>query len=318
MKPFALALFAGAAATFAPAAFELGPETRVELATAAEGARLLSSRDAFVEAMSPFDRGARLKTDRDVSVAEYLAFAGKQARDWTDAEKARLQNVLGSYREKTAGFDLPLPPQVVFVKTSGLEEGMAAYCRGASVILPQNLVDGDPAQLTETVFHELFHVYRTHNPRRREALYRIVGFQPVPEISLPEPLARRKLTNPDAPLIDSVIRVKVDGASTPVTPVLLAASDRYDVAKGGEFFEQMQFKLLVLQENDGRFRPAGAEPRLLDPSKVPDYREQTGVNTRYVIHPEEILADNFVLLANGRADAPTPRVLDEMKALLTK
>lgn len=318
MRPFAIALLAGATAAFTPGAFELGPGTRVELATAVEGARLLSSRDAFVEEMSPFDRGARLKTDRDVSEAEYLAFAAKQARDWTATEKARLEGILVAFRGKTARLDLPLPPAIVFVKTTGLEEGMAAYCRGASVVLPQGLLDRDPPQLAETVFHELFHVYRTHNPGKRAALYRIVGFTPSAEIPLPEPLARRKLTNPDAPRIDSVIRVKVDGVATPVTPVLLGAGDRYDVSRGGEFFEQMSFRLLVLEEKDGRFRPAGESPRLLEPSQAPDYLDQTGRNTGYVIHPEEILADNFVQLVNGRADAPTPRILEEMGVLLKK
>jgi hypothetical protein len=318
MKPFVLALFAGALASLMSGAFELGSGTRVEFATAAEGARLLSTRDDFVEEMTPFDRGARLKTDRDVPEADYLAFAGKQARDWTASEKARLEEILGAFREKTARLDLPLPPTVVFVKTTGHEEGMAAYCRGASVVLPQGLVDGDPKQLSETVFHELFHVYRSHDPARRGALYRIVGFAPTSEIPLPEPLARRKLTNPDAPRIDSVIRVKVDGVATPVTPVLLGNGDRYDVSRGGEFFQQMKFRLLVLEEKDGRFRPAGEAPRLLEPSQVPDYLEQTGRNTGYVIHPEEILADNFVQLVNGRTDAPTPRILQEMGALLKK
>lgn len=318
MRLFAIALLAAAPAALSPAASELGPGSRVEFATTAEGARLLSTRDDFVEEMSPFDRGARLKTDRDVTEAEYLAFAGKQARDWTDPEKSRLEEIFGAFREKTARFDLPLPPGVVFIKTTGLEEGRAAYCRGASVVLPQGVVDGDPKQLSETVFHELFHIYRSHDPGRRAALYRIVGFAPSAEIPLPGPLARRKLTNPDAPRIDSVIRVTVGGVATPVTPVILGDGDRYDVSKGGEFFQQMKFRLLVLEESDGRFRPAGEAAKLLEPSQVPDYLEQTGRNTGYVIHPEEILADNFVQLVNGRTDAPTPRVLQEMDALLKK
>jgi hypothetical protein len=318
VRPFAIALFSYATATFSPEVLELGPGTRVELATAAQGVRLLSSRDAFVQEMSPFDRGARLKTDRDVSEAEYLAFAGKQARDWTATEKARLEGILRDFGEKIVRLDLPLPPRIVFVKTTGLEEGGAAYCRGATVVLPQGLLDGDPAQLSETVFHELFHVYRTHNPEKRAALYRIVGFTPSAEIPLPEPLARRKLTNPDAPRIDSVIRVKVDGALTPVTPVILGTADRYDVSRGGEFFQQMTFRLLVLTEKDGRFLPSSDPARLLEPAQAPDYLEQTGRNTGYVIHPEEILADNFVQLVDRRADAPTPRILEELGALLKK
>lgn len=161
-------------------------------------------------------------------------------------------------------------------------------------------------------------MYRSHDSGRRAALYRIVGFAPSGAIPLPDRLARRKLTNPDAPRIDSVIGVKVDGVATPVTPVLLGDGDRYDVSRGGEFFQQMKFRLLVLDEKDGRFRPAGETPRLLEPSQAPDYLDQTGRNTGYVIHPEEILADNFVQLVNGRTDAPTPRILHEMDTLLKK
>ena len=318
MGLFAITLLAAAPAALSPGGSELGPGSRAEFATAAAGARLLSTRDEFVEEMSPFDRGARLKTDRDVTEEEYLAFAGRQVRDWTALEKALLEEIFGAFRQKAARFDVPLPPAVVFIKTTGLEEGRAAYCRGASVILPQGVVDRDRKQLSETVFHELFHVYRTHSPGRRAALYRIVGFTPTAEIPLPEPLAKRKLTNPDAPRIDSVIRVSVGGVATPVTPVILGDGDRYDVSKGGEFFEQMKFRLLVLEERDGSFRPAGGAPKLLEPPQVPDYLEQTGRNTGYVIHPEEILADNFVQLVNGRKDAPTPRILQEMDELLRK
>jgi hypothetical protein len=40
-----------------------------------------------------------------------------------------------------------------------------------------------------------------------------------------------------------------------------------------------------------------------------------GRNTEYIIHPEEILADNFVLLVNG-AKAPSPEILQKLDAVL--
>jgi hypothetical protein len=302
---------------------EIASGTRVGFASAAEGARLLSNRDVFVAAMSAFDRSARLKTDRDVTEAEYVAFVARQTQEWTDPEAAALRGVLERFRTRTADLDFRLPPLVLFVKTTGLEEGRAAYCRDASVVLPVNVVRGDPAELEKTVFHELFHIYSRHHPESREALYRILGFEVCPEIALPEALRPRKITNPDAPLLDSVIRVRVAGERRPVTPVLLATTERYDAARGGEFFDSMVFRLLVLEESGGRFRPASlpdGRPHLLEPGAVPDYLEQIGANTRYIIYPEEILADNFVLLVDPspKAPVPTPRILEQMRALLTK
>ncbi len=103
--------------------------------------------------------------------------------------------------------------------------------------------------------------------------------------------------------------------------MLLARSERYDVKKGGEFFDSMDFRLLVLDEAGGRFRPSvlpDGKPRLLNPAEVPDYLDQIGRNTGYIIHPEEILADNFVLLVNGKSPVKSPRILEQLGSLLTK
>jgi hypothetical protein len=302
----------------AGAPVEIGPGSTADFATAAEGARILTVRDVFVAAMSPFDRSARLKTDRQVPEEEYLAFVSRQTRDWTETETGALRGILERFRSATASLDLPLPPIVHFVKTTGDEEGHAAYCRDSAVILPANVIGGDPAELRKTVFHELFHIYSRHHPEKRAALYRILGFEVCPEVALPEVLRHRKITNPDAPLIDSVIRVTVAGKPRPVTPVLLATTERYDVKKGGEFFDQMQFRLLVLEETGGGFRPAASadgRPQLLEAGAV-DYLDQVGRNTTYIIHPEEILADNFVLLIQSTKPALTPAILEKLRALL--
>ena len=58
------------------------------------------------------------------------------------------------------------------------------------------------------------------------------------------------------------------------------------------------------------------KPRLLDPAGVEDFHRKIGKNTGYIIHPEEVLADNFVLLAMGKKKVPTPRILEEMARLL--
>jgi hypothetical protein len=325
MTRSALLALAFAAASRAAAAsedpIEIRPGTTVAFASAAAGARVLSSRDVFVRAMSPFDRSARLKTDRDVTEPEYLAFAARQAQDWNEGEKARLRTILESFKAKTAQLDLRLPPSISLLKTTGLEEGMASYCRGSSIVIPGKLLEGPPDQLESLVFHELFHVYRAHDPASRRAFYKIIGFEVCPEIVLPEDLRARKITNPDAPLLDAFIRVKVGGKLVAAAPVLLSRTPRYDTKAGGEFFDSMVFQLLILEEGNGGFRPArlpGGGPDLRDPSSVPDYVSQIGRNTEYVIHPEEILADNFVLMVKATAPVPTPRIPREMRSLLTK
>ena len=59
------------------------------------------------------------------------------------------------------------------------------------------------------------------------------------------------------------------------------------------------------------------EPVLLEPRNVPTFFDKIGRNTGYIIHPEEILAENFVLLVNNKTDVPTPRILREMRDVLS-
>src|SRR5262249_18839439 len=63
-------------------------------ASVADGKRILMTRDAFVERMSPFDRAARLKTDREVPEDEYLAFVATAVLEWDDREREQVQSAL--------------------------------------------------------------------------------------------------------------------------------------------------------------------------------------------------------------------------------
>ena len=154
----------------------------------------------------------------------------------------------------------------------------------------------------------------------RRALYAVVGYEVCPEIQLPPGLSRVKLTNPDAPRMDAFIRLRVGGEGVAAAPILLGRSELYDERQGGPFFRQMDFRFLVLEGGGDSLRPAvlpDGGPRLLVPSDVPDYEAHIGRNTDYVIHPEEILADNFVLLADPQpAKVASPEILDKLDAVL--
>jgi len=316
----------------ATSSVQIGPATRARFVDAAEASRILTRRDAFVAAMSPFDRSARLEVGREVSESEYLSLVSKQTLDWSAAERELLRTILEDFRVKTARWKLDLPPEVVFVKTTGREEGRAAYCRGAAVVLPQAYIARAGAPLHQVVFHELFHVYSSHHPDMRRALYAVVGYEVCPEIQLPPGLAKVKLTNPDAPRMDALIPLRVGDKKVAAAPILLGRSELYDERQGGPFFRQMDFRFLVVErEGEPRgegelrvegdsFRPAvlpDGSVRLLVPADVPDYEARIGRNTDYVIHPEEILADNFVLLADPQqAKVATPEILDKLDAVL--
>ncbi len=284
-----------------------------------EAAKLLGKRDRFVDAQSGWDRQARLKTDRDVPVEEFLKFAAGEALDWEAAERKAITATIEKARERLRAWKLPWPKEILLVHTTGKEEGGAACCRQNAVVLPKKAIAGRSAEsLERLLLHELFHILSSHNEKLRERLYGVIGFSKCGAIALPAELAARKITNPDAPTIEHVVEVTVDDKPVHVVPILLAEPAKYDAASGKEFFAYMQFRLLAVAkgENDRYgLRLVEGKPWLVDPAKTPSYHEKIGRNTGYIIHPEEVMADNFVLLVVGEADVKTPRILEEMRAI---
>ena len=296
----------------------LADRTVLSFAEPREGVEAITRRDEYIVQMSPFDRQVRLKTDRAVTEQEVLTMIAQNVVAWQPAEIERITPIVESLAAKLASWKLPLPPLVLLVKTTGREEAGAAYCRGAAIVLPQNMIDGDQKKLATILAHETFHVLSSHNPKLRRALYETIGFRPCNEVQLPEPLAARKITNPDAPVNRYFLTAEWEGRPVDLMPILFSKSERYDAARGGTLFQYLDFKLLVLtgDGNERRAALAVGQPILLDPASVPGFAEQVGRNTRYTIHPEEILADNFVFLLNGRIDLPSPQIVQKMGAVL--
>jgi hypothetical protein len=329
MLPFILAfmIVSPHATTYAaedatPSTLPLTKNAAMTFATAEQGQAVLSKRDRFVDAQSPWDRQARLKTNREVSVDEYLKFAAGEVIEWSDADRRKLTASLEKVRERLRPWDFPWPRDILLIQTTGKEEGRAAYCRQNAIVLPKNIVGGRGTEAFERLLlHELFHILSSHNDKLRERLYAIVGFTNCGQIELPADLAARKITNPDAPSIEHAIELSIDDKPVLAVPILLAEPAKYDAAAGKEFFAHMQFRLLVVgktAEGKTAVKLTKGKPQLLDPAATPSYHEKIGRNTGYIIHPEEILADNFVLLVTGEADVKTPTILDEMKKILNE
>ena len=303
----------------------LGPASAQEIvfASAEEGRRFLSTRDAYVQSMSAFDRAARMKTDRDVSESEYLAFAGKAPLEWEREEREAVEAAYKDIQPAIARLRLPLPKRIYFVKTSGIEDAHAAYTRQNAIVLPVRILGTlrDRA-LKRLIAHEPFHISTRAYPQLVDRLYEVIGFQACGEVELPVGLKARRITNPDAPKDQHCIRVDVSGEKVWALPVLFSLASKEDIARGGEFLDNVTVGLLLVD------KPAGAAvarplmgpkgPRFVRLEDVSGFFEQIGRNTKYLIHPEEILADNFALLAIGERNVPSPGILAGIEKVLAK
>lgn len=323
MTGLVILAFAGAAlaADEAAPAIELTAGTTARFATIEQAQAVLTSRDAFSESLSRFDLQSRLKSADEVMLDDWKKFVAAEARAWEQPQIKAVTESLTRLNRRMGELALPLPKEIVLIRTTGEEEGNAAYTRGAAIVLPDKVLAYPPTQLDRLLAHELFHIISRHDGALRQRLYRIIGFEVCGPIELPPSLAPRKITNPDAPRIDCTIELAALGGKIyTAAPVLYASAKQYDAERGGTFFQYLTFRLLVVERQGSAWQPKllKGEPIVIDAKKELAYYEKIGKNTNYIIHPDEILADNFVHLVMEDRDLMTPRIVDEMRLALKK
>jgi hypothetical protein len=293
----------------------LGTNTVVVFASVQTGRKILTNRDDFVSALSEFDRAARLKTDQAVSENQYLHFVAQSVMPWSPGETNRITGIFQNLEGQLMAWHLPFPPTIYLVKTSGREEGDASYTRQNAVVFCGRDLQLSKSGLDRLITHELFHILSRQNPQLRKELYDKVGFHPMGSMEFPEELQQRKITDPDGVQYNWFITITNQGRTLRVIPLLYASTPHYVPGPNGEFFDDLTFRLLAVTNDGTRWAPERfqGQLQLIDPAEARGFFEQIGNNTGYIIHPDEILADNFVLLINGTTNLPTPRIIADMK-----
>ena len=289
----------------------------VRFATVSEAKSRLAKRDVYVKNLSPFERAAKTKKAGPVSIEQYLAFIQNQALQWNNADKKKLGRVIAAAKPKLAKFAKHLPESIHLIKTTGNDEGSAPYTRGTCIVLPERFMRQSIKSLERLFYHELFHIVSRSNPKLRDELYGIIGYEKCGVVSLPDEMMPRRISNPDAPVIEHCIRVSKDGESRWCAPVLFSRTPKYDPKTGSTFFRYLQFRLMVIDRKTSKAILKDGKPILWNHDAVEGFFEQIGRNTDYVIHPEETLANNFIYLMTAKQDLKNPEIPKKIEAVLT-
>ncbi|QQL45189.1 hypothetical protein [Sulfuriroseicoccus oceanibius] len=281
-----------------------------------EGRALLGVEDEYMRCWSRFDTESRVGKAGGTQ-QEWRAFAAEQVLPWSVRDRERIGAILKKMDEEAAlrGWtSLPIPDRIRFVKTSMREEGGAAgYTRQDYIVLTARLDEMSDARLEHLVAHEVFHVLSRNAEDFRRAMYGIIGFSMMPSIDYPEGLKERRITNPDAPQTDCYIELMRGGQEIKAMMVMYSEEDY----RGGSFFEYLRIGFLVLDESL-KPRMVDGKAEVLDVAEVGNFFEQVGRNTNYIIHPEEIMAENFVLALFDRTEVSDPRIVKAIQSALAK
>lgn len=265
-----------------------------------DGGKLLATPDKFTDALNFENMNARLKSFRrgdDKSI--FFEHLKNQSLCWTQPEKNSIVGSLNDIHIKLQELKIPQSKfSANFIKTTGNEDFGWPYTRGGSVIVPQGRMS------KSVVAHELFHVYSRRNQLLHDELYSIVNFHPINDdtkLKLKNALQSRILINPDAPNTDYGLTLNISGKETHAVPAFL-------LSPTGQFPNDISFIDLNIFSVISK--------RKIDSSNLFDV---IGRNTRYVLHPEELLADNFELLVSKRSShVQSPLILQDLLTVLQK
>jgi hypothetical protein len=300
--------------------------TEFKFASVEQGRALLLGEDAWFAGLGSAEIAIRMGSPVPDKTADDLRdFYSEGILAWTEQEIGSQKAVIAGQGEMLARWGHLLPGTVWFVKMSGRVEGGMPHTRGNAIFLPE---PGGEAS-TGLFLHELFHVLSRAQASRHDALYDIVGFKPC-KLEETDWMMRRRLSNPDVPRGAWYLDVEGPDVEGPdvegrdadaVMPWLHAAHDAFDEGVHGGFGGHFGFGLLSVIVSEGKCGPRQSEtgvPVILSPGDVPGFAAAIGRNTGYIIHPEEVLADNFIFLVTGRTELPNPEIPEKLRLWLDR
>ncbi|PCJ01085.1 MAG: hypothetical protein COB15_01230 [Flavobacteriales bacterium] len=325
-------------------------------ANKSKGKELLATDDEFFNNQSPFDRFARINIsdglikDMDELKSLYVSYVQNQVSSWTEEEISCLKTIIRNMNFKYKLLkNFKLPKKIYIVKTTGHEEGAAAYTRQFdTIVLPENMIaslsdfnsSGDPLHpagnteyLESIITHESFHIFSKNcfieDIGHLSNLYKNIGYQftgntvILPDVKWPigvvsseqDSMSSFIITNPDSPTLKTYMTLQnKENEDVHLMPLLLASS-KYN---GGAFFEYLKWYTIEIEKKDGKWVPK------LDVDNYPithlmsensdlmnQYLEKVGYNlTNEIFQGDEVLAQTFVNIIEQ--NNPSQWVLSDM------
>jgi len=288
-------------------------------------AAIIDHSDPFFEKLTPLEISLRLDRDvtnlsREEMLKQFRTFLREQVREFSDEDKEILSLTL----PRVAKACQKTCPQVIptrwrFLCTNGRDELGAPYTRGSAIVLPEGTVQQLSAKslekLGKLIVHESFHVWSRQNPTKRTAIYKEIGFEPISAVALPNSIESIRLTNPDGPGWDHAITVRNPADGTDLRSILLLTSRIPQFASGYKgVIPVLQFHLYALTSADPPeiVLDESGQPVRKIPFLAPGFMQKVGKNTGYLIHPDEICADNVAMLAYPPPNIASPEILERL------
>ncbi|MEZ4885297.1 MAG: hypothetical protein R3E32_11265 [Chitinophagales bacterium] len=297
----------------------------VEYMTKETGQKIIlkDELEPFFEELGDLELEIRLMKNLEESArsSNIQAFKDRMAasvQEWKTDELTFVKEIFEEAYSLCSQITLSLfPDNLQLILTDGSEENGAFYTRDAAIIIPRPTMqrmnnEKGRERFLQTMIHEVFHVYSRLHPDKKRQLYETIGYEKIENLNIGSMLQKRKLTNPDG--VDyryKINVVKPDGEAVPVILMIYSKHPEF-TSENGNFFQYLAYDLFEIKQVKGGWQVVdGDEPTPLGIQKVSGFREQIGNNTDYIIHPDEVLADNVAIMVMTQKTGKLPSRVDE-------
>ena len=269
----------------------------IRFASIEEGQQLIQRNTQYYHRLTQMDLDWRCMKE-GATLDELIPFAQSNVLDFTDRDKDIIMQAVDFIEHRFDEFEcrLPLPGEVIFIKTNMEDESnAAAYTSGNMIFLKYSCLERRSSFLRELITHELFHIITRHSPEFRQKMYSLIGFTVMDhDIDLPERIKRVLMANPDVEHIDNYAEFTIDGVKRKCTLITYYTWSWAEASElqgpSAVFFRNIDVALLPLDDMDHPYSISDAS----------DFWEKMGSNTDYINAAEECLAVNFsYAIVNG-------------------
>ncbi|MEO1628115.1 MAG: hypothetical protein AAFV25_23400, partial [Bacteroidota bacterium] len=235
-------------------------------------------------------------------------FLQSEVTDFSPTERAFVEKAMKKvYADCQALSPSLLPDRLRLIKTHANHYGSTAfYTRENAVVIPKQVLEqANQKAFSEVMIHELFHIYSRMHPAVRKELYASIGFAPiggVQQLAIPDSLRQRILLNPDGIDFAQAIQVTDQSERTFFAIPIINANEFSYHSNKLNFFDYLQFHLFEITPPSDQLRTVKTHSdgsSTVDAQAIKDFHHQIKDNTDYIIHPDEILADNFLYVVRS-------------------
>lgn len=292
---------------------------------AAQAKIVVDNKEGFFNKIQDLDMLLQLPTKVEggssTIKSSYIKHLKNGILDFSPADRLVLQQTMDScYNMIYRTFPKLDLPTIELIKTAPTHYGPSVYyTRENTIVIPSNELEGAGiGNLQAVMLHEISHILFRYNEVQKTQAYGLIGFDKLDKtIKYPEALQKRILLNPDGLDTRFHIPLEHDGKTKKVVPIIISSKSKKSESING-FMNYIKFDLYGLEDKGDHYEVSINKDgyTTLSPGFMGPFFGKIKENTQYIIHPDEIIADNFMMLLIGERDGTIENFSDEGQKLL--